>query len=161
MAVLTFSDGPDMSGEAHGKEGVNGSSPLEGFWFSACLSQRVRARPIVAGSGGKRGVRKGALSHRRIESCGQRRTASVAAAIVDGRKTTPTESMATAQNPSIRIAAANPSQSTRSSAGLIGDALHFPGGRAAGSSARWSGRLGRASASRCAPLVEPGLSATA
>jgi hypothetical protein len=39
MAALSDSDHPDTAGEAHGKEGVNGSSPLEGFAFGAWLSQ--------------------------------------------------------------------------------------------------------------------------
>jgi hypothetical protein len=35
MAVLSSGGSPVALGEAHGKEGVNGSSPLEGFEFSA------------------------------------------------------------------------------------------------------------------------------
>jgi hypothetical protein len=31
MTVVAPGDQPDTPGEAHGKEGVNGSSPLEGF----------------------------------------------------------------------------------------------------------------------------------
>jgi hypothetical protein len=33
MAVVSLSDYRDTPGEAHGKEGVNGSSPLEGFLY--------------------------------------------------------------------------------------------------------------------------------
>jgi hypothetical protein len=41
MASLSPADDPDSAREAHGKEGVNGSSPLEGSRFSASLSQKA------------------------------------------------------------------------------------------------------------------------
>src|SRR6476620_4907912 len=43
MAVLSPCDQSDTPGEVHGKEGVNGSSPLEGFVFPAWLSRMARA----------------------------------------------------------------------------------------------------------------------
>ena len=39
MARLSCGDGRDSAPEAHGKEGVNGSSPLEGFAVSVWLSR--------------------------------------------------------------------------------------------------------------------------
>jgi hypothetical protein len=42
MAVLTAWGHRDFAGEAHGKEGVNGSSPLEGF--SPCPRPKSRGQ---------------------------------------------------------------------------------------------------------------------
>jgi hypothetical protein len=39
---------PVTPGEAHGKEGVNGSSPLEGFEYCALLSGRLQAEGAIS-----------------------------------------------------------------------------------------------------------------